>query len=416
MRRDKGLVLVLILWIVALLSVIMYTALFASRTDYSLASNYEKEEKIKQIGLSGVEYAIAELLADQNNYQTLTQSWSKNDAYKEVTVGEGAFALIKPNVDGGSTIDYGIQDEAGKINLNVTAADYLKNLEPLTNAMAQSIVDWRDEDSNALPEGAEDSYYAPLGYTAKNKPFETIEELLYVRDIKPSVLYGKDKNRNGIVDTSESTDAVATSDTGIFNYVTCYSWDKNVTIDNKKRLNLNTANDADLRKTLGDTLNPQQINMIMNYRNSNGKFASVGDLLNVPTIQKNQVKQIVDRVTVTDDEVLKGLVNVNTAPKKVLKAFGIPDEKVDELIKKRSSGGQELSTIGWLIDVDEGMFRMAANYVTTRSRHFRVDVVAKLTDEKVYRRYLAIVEIDKEKKTAKILYFHELSHLRVNPW
>jgi type II secretory pathway component PulK len=415
MRR--GLVLVLVLWIVALLTVVMYTAIFASRTDYTLSSSYEKEEKIKHIALSGVEYAIADLLADTNNFDTVTRTWFKNDLYKEVTVGDGAFALIKPNLDGGTAIEFGIQDEAGKANINTTSHDYLKNLEPLTPAMAQSIVDWRDEDANALPEGAEESYYAPLGYSCKNKPFETIEELLFVRDIKPSVLWGKDKNRSGVVDTSESTDTVATSDTGVLHFVTCYSWDKNVTIKGEKRVNLNTANEGQLRQTLSDTFSNPQIDAIVNFRNAQGKFASVADLLNVPTVKKDQVKAVVDRLTITDEETLKGLVNVNTAPKKVLKSFGMPDDMLNKVVEKRAGGGSELSTIGWLLDVDEGAFRLAANYVTTRSRQFRIDVVAKLTDYPLlYKRYMAVVEIDREKKTAKILYFHDLSHLRVTVW
>lgn len=415
MRR--GLVLVLVLWIVAMLTVVMYTAIFASRTDYTLSASFEREEKIKHIAMSGVEYAIAELLADTNNFDTVTRTWFKNDAYKEVTVGEGAFALIKPNLDGGSAIEFGIQDEAGKANINTTSHEYLKNLEPLTPAMAQSIVDWRDEDGNALPEGAEESYYAPSGYSCKNKPFETIEELLFVRDIKPSILWGKDKNRSGVVDASESADTVATSDSGVYNFVTCYSTDKNVTIKGDKRINLNTANDGQLRQVLGDAFSNNQIDRIVGYRSAQGKFNSVADLLNVPGVEKDQVKAVVDRLTVTDDEILKGLVNVNTAPKQVLKSFGMPDEMLNKVVEKRASGGSDLATIGWLLDVDEGAFRLAANYVTTRSRQFRVDVVAKLTDHPLlFKRYMAVVEIDREKKTAKILYFHDISHLRVTVW
>jgi type II secretory pathway component PulK len=414
--NRRGVVLIVVLWIVALLSVVMYSALFASRSDYALAAAAEREEKLKHVALSGIEYALAELLADSTPYDTTSESWFKNDGYKEVLVGEGGFALIKPSLGGGSTIEFGILDEASRVNVNTAAPEFLQRLDSVTPAIAQSIVDWRDEDSNPLPEGAEESYYSPLGYSCKNKPFETLEELLLVREMTPSVLFGKDRNRNGIVETSESTDATATSDRGIYPWVTCWSWDRNVTKEGAPRVNLNTANESVLRQALGDVLSRQQIDMIVNYRHANGKFSSVADLLNIPTIQKGQVKALVDRLTVTDEEVLRGLVNINTAPEGVLKIFGLSGESIDKVLQKRSESGTDLSTIGWVLDADEGLFRAGANFMTVRSRHFRVDVCARLTDQPLFRRYLAVLEIDREKKKAKILYFQDISHLRVNPW
>jgi hypothetical protein len=66
--------------------------------------------------------------------------------------------------------------------------------------------------------------------------------------------------------------------------------------------------------------------------------------------------------------------------------------------------------------VDRDVFRLGAGFATTRSRHFRIDVCAKLNDFPLFKRYFAVVEVNKEDKKIKILYFKDISHLRVNPW
>ena len=56
-----------------------------------------------------------------------------------------------------------------------------------------SISDWRDSDDLHRVNGAENDYYLSLSppYTAKNGPFDTVEELLWVRGVTPELFYGQ---------------------------------------------------------------------------------------------------------------------------------------------------------------------------------------------------------------------------------
>jgi type II secretory pathway component PulK len=60
--------------------------------------------------------------------------------------------------------------------------------------IVDSIIDWRDCDSETMPNGAEDEYYLSLArpHKAKNDFFDSPEELLQVRGVTPDIFYGHD--------------------------------------------------------------------------------------------------------------------------------------------------------------------------------------------------------------------------------
>jgi hypothetical protein len=76
----------------------------------------------------------------------------------------------------------------------------------MTEQIVDAILDWRDADSTQGANGAESAYYNGLTppYNCKNQPFETLEELLYVRGITPEILFGEDFNLNGTLEPNEN--------------------------------------------------------------------------------------------------------------------------------------------------------------------------------------------------------------------
>lgn len=441
MRR--GITLVVVLWIVALLSVAVYAALFTARTEYSLAGTFEDEEKLKQIALSGIEYGIATLLEDTTPWDTLKDEWVESDAlYKEVKLGEGFFSLVRPKSDGSPGFVYGIQDEASLFPLNFSAWEHLATIEGLDEPMAQAIVDWRDEDSEALPQGAEDSYYLGLspGYKAKNAHFETVEELLYVKGITQPVLWGRDRNHNGSVDGSEVTDDMATSDYGVVRWVTPFTAEPNLDVMGQPRVNLNTASDQEIREVLQASFSPEKLQLVFDFKKQE-KFQTVAQVCGLfqgnNHVNAPELKPVYDRLTVTEDKVLFGKINVNTAPEKVLRAVAglipqvmaqwpngiIPPQNVREedlkrWLQQRESGGPELASVSWMMgepDTDP-RFRTISPHLTTKSRQFRLDVIARLDGRPLFKRYRAMVDIDREAQKARILYFRDISQLFMQAW
>ena len=111
---------------------------------------------------------------------------------------------------------FGLIDESSKINLNTLlfsdalqegiAREILMTLPEMTEEIADSILDWLDSDDEARDYGVESDYYQGLSaaYAAKNGPMDSLDELLLIRGVTPQLLFGKDTNRNGVLDPAEA--------------------------------------------------------------------------------------------------------------------------------------------------------------------------------------------------------------------
>ena len=87
------------------------------------------------------------------------------------------------------TLGIGVADESGLVDLNSAKPELLQGLYAAVNgrsmgaqAFADRVVDWRDQDSDARPLGAEADEYesARLPGRPPNRPFRSVEELRYL--------------------------------------------------------------------------------------------------------------------------------------------------------------------------------------------------------------------------------------------
>ena len=302
--------------------------------------------------------------------------------------------------------------------------------------LADCILDWIDADYQAREAGAEDDYYEalPEPYKTRNAKLVTVRELLLVKGFDEAVLYGEDTNGNGILDANENDgessepddNADGKLDRGIMPYVTVYSFDVNKDKDGEDRLNLNSADENELKDKL--ELTEEEAKEVISYRDNltNDEFTSAGDLLDIKKkgqtderseseeseeeeesylISDEKFEEIADLVTVTDDARIEGLMNVNTACKEVLEALDDVDATLAEsIIAYRDSAQGPFDTIGELIKVD-GMTRSALKgiiaRVTVRSHNFRVISRGILEDSRAVAQIEAIIERADGKATVR---------------
>jgi hypothetical protein len=115
-------------------------------------------------------------------------------------------------------------------------------------------------------------------------------------------------------------------------------------------------------------------------------FLSVAQLLGnatagVPAIlTKQRFPLVVDKLTVVDDATVQGMVNINTAPKAVLLCLpGITDEIAVKIMEYRTTPGNDLSNMGWLLNVVEAeVLQRFAPFITCRSYQFRIHAVGRV--------------------------------------
>src|SRR5690606_37684595 len=142
----------------------------------------------------------------------------------------------------------------------------LMQLPGMTVEIADAILDWIDSDNEPREFGAEMDFYSTLTppYTPQNGPIKSLEELLLVRGVTPDLLFGRDVNRNGLIDVTEldiplmidGDPGDGSMDFGWSAYLTLYSQERNVNRYGEPRIDLNMEDLQQLYDALAEALDP----------------------------------------------------------------------------------------------------------------------------------------------------------------
>ncbi|CAN5486470.1 type II secretion system protein GspK [soil metagenome] len=298
--QRRGAVLIIVLWGLVAMSIILTNFAVLVRTHLRLAANFAEDSELTRIAEAGIETAIIILKnADTSAATNAPDLWADDEEeLKEIAVGDGKFSLVRYRTTGEVTDTiFGLEDEAAKLNLRTATKEELQALPRMKPEMVDALIDWRDEDSNAQPQGAEAEYYAGLKppYATKNRQLDTVEELLLVKGFDASVLYGEDWNHNGMLDPNEKDgknslppdDENAVLDRGLLPYLTVYSEDQEKSASKAPRTDINSA-EANALKAGIQGLTDDEAKAIVAYRDAQ-KFENLGDLLKVTKAQEKPV-------------------------------------------------------------------------------------------------------------------------------
>lgn len=179
---QRGLALIIVLWMVTLLSVIASSFAYSMRSDLMVARNLLASSQAQALADAGVERALYEL--------------AKPDADLQRWKPDGARYFFDL---GGAKIAVTLMDESGKIDINSMPDTLLKAVlvsrglsDEQASSVQDAILDWRDRDSLKRPRGAEEEDYRAAGkkFLPSNGPFETPEEIRHVMGVTPE-LYNK---------------------------------------------------------------------------------------------------------------------------------------------------------------------------------------------------------------------------------
>ena len=170
-RGGRGVVLVVVLWILALLGIVAASFLRETSIETRITRNLVENARAEALADAGVERAKLGLLDPDD--ETV---WRADGTPYKFSFGEGRIRVT-------------LQSEDGKIDLNQAPDETLLALFEVAGLSAADAVrfvdaaaDFRDPDIERRPAGAEDPDYAAAGFAhgAKDAPFETVDELLQV--------------------------------------------------------------------------------------------------------------------------------------------------------------------------------------------------------------------------------------------
>ncbi|HYE36180.1 type II secretion system protein GspK [Methylocaldum sp.] len=178
---QQGVALILVLWILALMTIMAGSFALSTQRETSLVTNARERAKAVALADGGIHYAMFML-----NLPNVTERW-----HGDGTPNRWAF--------NGVPIEIRIYDEAGKIDLNAARELTLRTIlakliqnEDQAVKLTDAILDWRDGDDTKRLNGAESAEYraAGLDQMPQNRNFLVLEELRGVLGITPS-LYRK---------------------------------------------------------------------------------------------------------------------------------------------------------------------------------------------------------------------------------
>jgi general secretion pathway protein K len=170
-KAQRGIALVLALWVTVLLTVITSGFVFSMHSEAMATRNALSIARARAAADGAIERTAFELQRPR-----MPQSW---------TVDGATHIWRDEDID----IRVNAVDEAARIDINVAPQVLLKSLlvsqgldDDRAAALSEAIADWRDPDDFKHPHGAEEADYkaAGLDYGPTNGPFETTAELARV--------------------------------------------------------------------------------------------------------------------------------------------------------------------------------------------------------------------------------------------
>lgn len=258
-RNERGMALLITIMTVVLL--VAVTIKFHKTTWWNFlgANNFRVGVQLKTIASSGVNIAVAVLEKDggENQFDSFLDSWAilANQQFTEL-FPTGTLRLEVVDLSGrlpinslvvGKVDGKQIGDEATTRELRtllfrmLISGAFAVDNETEARGIIDAIVDWLDEDDKESEYGAENGHYQSLEkpYACKNKPLQTVEELLLVKGITPALLFGSPETK------------------GLADCLTVYQKDG--------KINLNTAAPLIL-KNLDPLIDDQLVEKIDTYR------------------------------------------------------------------------------------------------------------------------------------------------------
>ena len=177
-RRQSGIALTVVLWVITLLSVVAANFAYSMRTETNVARNNMDRTQARYLSEAGVRAAIWAL-----SHPEPAVRWRSDGSSRRLRIGDGV-------------VQVSVRREAGLIDLNKASPAVLGGLLAVFDVesdrrtqIVDAILDWRDKDDLRRVSGAEDREYIAAGRDrgAKDAAFHAVAELQTVLGMTPGL-------------------------------------------------------------------------------------------------------------------------------------------------------------------------------------------------------------------------------------
>ncbi len=450
--HSRGSAFVTTMWVIIALSAIVLVLSRSMRVEAIASAN-----RLSSAQAEAAERGAEQFLCSVVDAEIATPGSTQNVSMEARQIGDGYFWVMKPDPDDETVAQYGLTDEAGKIDLNTAPETVLSLLPNMPSDVAASIVNWRQVNPTTDGLGATDADYESMNpsYSAKHAVFESTEEVMLIKNMTTDLLFGFDKNRNGVVEPNEMqaggvtatvSAGVSTSNRGIYPFITVYGVKATTsTITANPGTTLVSVNAPVAAGGIGGgrggagrggaaTPNTAQLRSVLQAAGvSNvagaiaagaaaqqripGGFTSTIQWAAYANLTSADFQKVYSQLTAkaaaggaATTTTAKALINVNTAPLQVLMCLpGIQQSDAEAITSHRqTTTPTDPRDISWLLDaMPHTDLQQAAGYLTGFSMVYSGDIVAVSPDGRSFRRIRVV--IDGSKTPAYVMYRRDLT-------
>lgn len=436
--NDAGIALITTLWIIAILSILITAYLYETRLDWRISRGAIEKTQAEYAAKAGIAQFQAVLEEDDDAYDDAQEDWGQGvNGQLEDPVGSGkVFSYSVSATDLNSLIDINSADETivrsllgsagvpeesrSTLAQNIVSArgdrpfltpGDLARVEGMTNAIlygAQAapaegeeaqqttplinLISVYSVDKNEQSNGTNRTNItsADANTLRQNLTNADGEELLSQNEADALVSYRDENDLESIGDLFDAPAITQETLDNIRDELRTGDSDDTSDDTSDETTNINSANADELANI--DGLDQGTAEAIVRYREENGNYNSVDDIQNAPIFTRTEIQQIADKITVTDDETLTGVLNLNTAGANALALLpNMNNQKAQAIVNRRqaqqastgrqSPGAEEtpssnpFRSIGDLLEIDsidEETFKQIANLVTYRAQAFQL--------------------------------------------
>jgi len=350
-KEKSGVILIVTMWIALALTSMLLVFARTVRVHLAISANTLSEARAEWIARAGLAYTISLINSSEGKGFPYPST-----SFEAIKIGDGYFWLLNPDYDNSSTPAFGIMDESAKINLNTATPEMLMQLPGMTEELAAAISDWCASETMPIGEAGSE-YYLLLDppYHCKEEKFETMEELLLVKGSSLSLLFGIDTNRNGILDNAE-------------------------------------------QKASGT--------MMGNIEEWRG-FSPFITVHSAPGVSSGQGQQQQQQ---TQERRPLNTININTAPLQVL--YCLPELTREEAESLFAGRPESATDIEWPLRIlSQEKYNAILPFIRGDSSQFSADILAVSGDGRAFKRFRAILGIDSQSSSVRVLSWQDLTGL-----
>ena len=434
--NDSGIALLTTLWVIAILSLLITGYLYETHLDWRISRRAIEKTQAEYAAKAGIAQFEAILSEDDDSYDDLQEAWGETlQGQLEDPLGAGRnYSYTLDATDTNAMIDINSADQSMIASLLESAGAP----EETRAELAQNIIAARDErpflttgdlaraqgmtneilygaqQTAAQEEGEEAQPATPLinligVYSVDKNTQADGSERTNISSANANTLRQEltDDNGEQLLSQNEANAFVSYRDNNEFESIgnlfdipavtqeTLNNVRDQLSTDGSDdTVNINSANANALANVNG--LDQGTAQAIVRYRESNGNYENVDDIQNAPVFTRDEIRQIADKTAVSDDDMLSGVVNINTASADTLGRLpGMNGQRAQDIVNRRQTqavetgggrggqqGGEETAaasnpfrSVGDLLNIDsidEETFKSIANLVTYRAQAFQI--------------------------------------------